>query len=346
MKTKVAVLFGGQSHEHPVSLMSATSVLNNIDSCYEVYMVGITREGVWYHYDGPIENIIDGTWERTNNITEVLLSTNPRVHGFIELSTQNEVYVDVVMPILHGRNGEDGSIQGLCQLSGIPCCSDDLVSCAIAIDKEYTHIIAESYGVPMAKYRALHKYEVDDYNELFKDLQESLGLPFYVKPSKEGSSFGAHKVESFEKFIEYIDDAFSYDDKVLAEEFISGHEVGCGVLGAGETGLLYEVEVATEMYGYAEKYDGYKTNIYVPAKCLTLEQQEEVRRLSLLVYKALNCHNMARVDFFASDRIIFNELNMIPGFTSHSLYPAMFNAAGVSYPELLTKMINIALENK
>lgn len=347
MKTKIAILFGGQSHEYPVSLMSATSVLQNLDAKYDVYKVGITEDGVWYRYSGPIDKIINNEWINDPDNTEVLLSTNPHVHGFVELATNTNVPVDVIFPVLHGRNGEDGSIQGLCQLAGIPCISDDLVSCAIAIDKEFTHIVCESYGVPMARYRALHNEDVkvEKFPELFEELKNDLGLPFYVKPSREGSSFGAHKIDDYADFCTFVPDAFSYDDKILAEEFIEGHEVGCGVLGEFETGLMYEVEVQTEMYGYAEKYDGYKTNIYVPAHCLDEQQTEYVREMALKVYKALNCHCMARVDFFAGKRIIFNELNMIPGFTSHSLYPAMFTATGMTYTELLNKMIEITLKN-
>ena len=346
MKTKIAVLFGGQSSEYPVSLMSVTSVLQNLNPAYETYLVGITPDGIWYHYSGTIEDITADKWAEDPANEEVLLSTNPHVHGFVELNSGKRIRIDAVLPIMHGRNAEDGTIQGLCQLANIPCCSDDMVTCAIAIDKEFTHIVAESHGVPMARYVAIHKDQVTDNQKLFTDLSEHLGLPFYIKPSREGSSFGAHKIDDLEDFLRFLPDSFKYDNKILAEEFIAGHEVGCGVLGKNQTGELYEVVVETEMYGYAEKYDGYKTNIYVPARSLTPEQVEEVKRLSLIVYKALNCKMLARIDFFAGDRIIFNELNMIPGFTSHSLYPAMFVAAGMSYSQLLDNIIALALKGQ
>ena len=346
MSTKIAVLFGGQSHEHPVSCMSVTSVLNNIDEKYDIYMVGITMDGTWYHYTDSVDLIENDKWLESEMKEEVILSPSPSHHGFINLENNRIERVDIILPMLHGRNGEDGSVQGLCQLAGIPCVSCDMTSSAIAMDKEFTHIIAESYGVPMAKYRVARRNSHPDYSDMFRDIVNDLGLPCYVKPSKEGSSFGAHKINSYDDFVRYTDDAFSYDDKILFEEFISGTEVGCGVMGDGECGLVYEVVVETEMYGYAEKYDGFKTNIYVPAKNLNQQQMDEVTRLSQLVYKALGCTVLGRADFFASDRIIFNEINLIPGFTSHSLFPATFKAKGMSYKEMLNNLIELTLKDE
>lgn len=344
MNTRIAVLFGGQSHEHPVSCMSVTSVLNNLDEKYDVYMVGITLDGVWYHYYDSVDLIENDRWLQSDKKEEVVLSPSPVHHGFINLKTGLKDKVDIIFPMLHGRNGEDGTVQGLCQLAGIPCVSCDMTASAIAMDKEFTHIIAESYGVPMAKYRVARRNSHILYPELYAEIVRDLGLPCYVKPSKEGSSFGAHKVNNYEDFVKYTDDAFSYDDKILFEEFISGTEVGCGVMGDGECGLVYEVVVQTEMYGYAEKYDGYKTNIYVPALNLTQEQMDEVTRLAKIVYKALGCTVLGRADFFASDRIIFNEINLIPGFTSHSLFPATFKAKGMDYKTMLNNLIELTLK--
>ena len=344
MKLKVAVLFGGQNSEHPVSLMSAYSVINNLDpEKYDLYLVGITTDGRWYHFNGSVELLNNDNWLTSPSNEEVILSPNANHHGFYNLKKQAVDYVDLVFPVLHGRNGEDGTITSVCQLAGIPCVSCDMVSCAIAIDKEFTHIVAESYGVKMARYRALKKKDFSDYQSTYESLISDLGLPFYVKPSREGSSFGAHKVSNYDEFVEYIDDAFHYDDKILAEEFISGTEVGCAFLGRNSTGVVYEVVVDTEMYGYEEKYDGYKTNLYFPAKNLSQQQMDEVIRIGKIVYDALGCDVLARVDFFAGKELIFNELNLIPGFTSHSLYPGCFIASGVSYPQLLDRLINVTL---
>ncbi len=342
----IAVLFGGQSSEHPVSLMSAASVLNNLDEKYTKYMVGITTDGKWYHYTGSVDKIESGKWQEDENNQEVILSASNIHHGFYNLKTQKIDRVDAIFPILHGKFGEDGSIQGLCYLSGIPCISTNMTSCAIAMDKEFTHIICEDAGIKMAKYLVYKKDSCPCYEEMFKEVEEKLHLPCYVKPAREGSSFGAHKIKNYDDFVKYVDDAFSFDDKILLEEFIDGTEVGCGVLGTDTTGEVYEVVVETEMYGYAEKYDGYKTKIYVPAKSISKDVQQEVNRLGLKIANILECDVLARVDFFNSSKgLIFNEVNTIPGFTSHSLYPAMFKAAGIGYKELINKLIELKLKD-
>lgn len=335
---RIAILFGGQSSEHPVSLMSATSVVNNLDKKYEQYLVGITKDGRWYHYLGESSDIENGEWEHHGDNEEVILSANRNHHGFYNLKKQCIDKIDVIFPVLHGRYGEDGTIQGLCQLAGIKMISNSLANNAISMDKEFTHIICESYGIKMAKYLAVKKGD----NYTFESLKDKLGLPMYVKPAREGSSFGAHKIKNKDDFIKYTNDAFNYDSKILYEEFIDGNEVGYAYLPSDDSAKVYEVIVDTEMYGYDEKYNGYKTNIYYPAKTLSQQQQDEVVEISKKIAKIMECDVLARIDFFASSKgLIFNELNTIPGFTSHSLYPAMFNAAGVNATELLNKLIDL-----
>ncbi len=343
----VAVLFGGQSHEYPVSLMSVTSVLNNLDKKYDIYMVGITRTGRWYHYDGPIDLIEKDLWLDEKYTEEVILSPSADHHGFYQLKSAEVHRVDVILPILHGRNGEDGTIQGICQMNQIPIVSCNMTTSAISMDKVFTHIVCENAGIPMAKYLAFKREDHPDYQRMFEMAESTLGLPCYVKPSREGSSFGAHKIKTREDFYAYVEDAFSYDDKILVEEFIDGVEVGCGVMGNGETGEVFEIVVETEMYGFAEKYDGYKTVINCPAKTLDEKQRREVQELSKRIYRALDCDGIARVDFFASKRgLIFNETNLIPGFTSHSLFPASFINAGLTYTELLNRLIEFTVGKK
>jgi len=347
MKKCIGILFGGQSSEHPVSLMSTVSVLRNLPEKYETYLVGITKDGKWYHYQGKIENIEDGSWEKDVGNREVILSPNANHHGFYELVNHKIVPIDCLFPVLHGRFGEDGSIQGLCQLNGIPCVSDNMTACAISMDKEFTHIVAERAGIEMAKYLVFHRNHHSSFDEMYKQSEDKFGMPCYVKPSKEGSSFGAHKVHNRKEFEEYCLDAFSYDEKIIVEEFIEGNEVGCAVLGDLVVGVVDEVVVETEMYGYAEKYDGFKTVIYTPTKNLTEKQQKQVIEMGKVIYQAIGCDVMARIDFFASEkRIVFNELNLIPGFTSHSRYPAMFRESGVSYSELLERLIELVCKEK
>lgn len=342
----IAVLFGGQSSEHPVSLMSVTSVINNLDRKYEQYWVGITKDGRWYHYHGPVELIEKDEWNQPQYVNEVIFSPSVNHHGFYDLKENAFRKVDVVFPVLHGRNGEDGTIQGICQMNEIPCISCNLTACAISMDKVYTHVVCEAEGIPMAKFISYTRDNHPDYDEMFKEVTWKLGLPCYVKPSKEGSSFGAHKIKDKEDFDRYVADAFSYDDKILLEEFIDGVEVGCGVLGDGVTGEVFEIVVETEMYGFSEKYDGYKTTINVPATTLSAEQMQQVRDLSKKIYQILGCDGVARVDFFASSKgLIFNETNLMPGFTSHSLYPASFKGIGMSYTELLNRLIDYKVGN-
>ncbi len=347
MAKKIAVLFGGQASEHPVSLMSAYSVLNNLDhEKFEAYMVGITKDGVWYHFTGDINELDKDNWEKNPNNQQVILSPSPAHHGFYNMATGGVDYVDAVFPVLHGKYGEDGSVQGLCVLNGIPCVSSNMTSCANSMDKVITHVLCENAGIPMAKYRVLYRNESYDLESLYREVEKELLIPCYVKPAREGSSFGAHKINNYTDFVNYIADAFSYDEKILLEEFIEGTEVGVGVLGEETSECVYEVIVETEMYGFSEKYDGYKTNIYYPAKNLTKQQCEEVRTLGSKIAHVLNCDVLARVDFFNSPKgFIFIEANLIPGFTSHSLYPAMFQHSGLTYTDLLTKLIGLVLKD-
>ncbi len=347
MSNRIAVLFGGQSSEHPVSLMSAQVVLANIPDHYEIYPVGITSDGRWFHYQGRFDDLTDDRWIEDSANEEVIFSPSPAVHGFWNLAGEKAERVDAVLPMLHGRNGEDGTIAAICQLAGIPCVGSGMIASAVAMDKEFTHIIAASIGIPMAKYMIVYRDEAADLEKLYQQAVAKLGPVCYVKPTKEGSSFGAHKADSLEKFKTGLADAFKYDDKILIEEFIPGTEVGCGILGKDEAGVVYEVVVETEMYGYAEKYDGFKTKIYYPAKNLSPQLQQQVIAYGRQIYKALGCQIYARMDFFATPSgVIFNELNTIPGFTSHSLYPSMFKAVGYSITELLDKMIVLALKGE
>lgn len=338
----IAILFGGQSSEHPVSLMSATSVCKHMPEKYNQYLVGITTDGRWYHYKGSFDDIENGKWEQYSDNEEVILSPSANHHGFYNLKTNEIDYVDVIFPVLHGQYGEDGTIQGLCYLNHIPCVSCNMASCVLAMDKELTHILCENAGIKMAKYLVYHRNNHPDYNVMFENVKNKLLLPCYVKPAREGSSFGAHKIIDYDDFCKYCDDAFKYDNKILFEEFIDGTEVGCGVLSNDTTAKVFEVIVDTEMYGYEEKYDGYKTRIVIPAENLSIEQQQEVNELGIKIANILGCDVMARVDFFNSSKgLIFNEANLIPGFTSHSLYPAMYEKDNVSYSQLLDKLIGL-----
>lgn len=345
---KVAVLFGGQSSEHSVSLMSAASVLENFPQGYEKYLVGITTDGRWYHFKGEVSELADDKWQDNPDNEEVILSPSANHHGFYQLKSGSVEYVDVIYPILHGRYAEDGTLSGVCQLAGIPIVACNLTSSALTMDKEYTHVIAGSNGIKMAKYIVLRREEQYDYDALFAKVQQELGLPCYVKPTCEGSSYGAHKINDRQHFEEYIQDAFSYDRKILLEEFIDGYEVGAGIMGKDDVGEVFEIIVHSEMYGFEEKYEGYATEINTPALSLNQQQVEEIKETSLKIYQMFDCDLLSRVDFFMSKTkgLVFLEVNSLPGFTSHSLFPASFKAKGLTYSQIIDRLIKLALKER
>ena len=345
-KVKVAILFGGKSSEYGVSLHSTASVLYNMPEEFEVSMYGISRDGNWYKYTGSIEALENDQWQE--NATRCVLSVDPKDHGFLvfEEDGVKVEYVDVVFPVMHGPNGEDGTIQSVCELAGIPCVGCGRLSSSMSMDKEYTHIVCEHFNVPMAKWMAVHKRDVTDYEALYKTIEETLGVPCIVKPANAGSSFGVNKVKDYDSFVRGINDAFLYDSKVLVEEFITGFEVGCAVLG-NETlvlGEVDEIEMATEIFDFAEKYNHVTSKIHVPAR-ISKEIKEQVYEYAKVVYRAMSCEEFSRIDFFVSgDKVYFNELNTIPGFTSASRYPSMLKEVGYSFTEIIRSVITLAMK--
>ena len=345
-KIKVAILFGGKSSEYGVSLHSTASVLYNMPEEFEVSMYGITREGNWYKYTGSIEDLENDKWQE--NAVRCVLSVDPKDHGFIvfEEDGVKVEYVDVVFPVMHGPNGEDGTIQSVCELAGIPCVGCGRLSSSMSMDKEYTHIVCEHFNVPMAKWMSVRKHDVNDYAKLYETVKDTLGIPCIVKPANAGSSFGVNKVKDYDSFVRGMDDAFLYDSKVLIEEFITGFEVGCAVLG-NETltlGEVDEIEMGTEIFDFAEKYNHVTSKIHVPAR-ISKEIKEQVYAYAKVVYRAMECKELSRIDFFVSgDKVYFNELNTIPGFTSASRYPSMLKEVGYSFTEIIRSVITLAMK--
>ncbi|MCF0111729.1 MAG: D-alanine--D-alanine ligase [Erysipelotrichaceae bacterium] len=347
MKTTVAILFGGKSSEYGVSLHSTASVLQNIPDTYDVMMVGITKDGNWYEYHGDIEHIEHDQWLE-GDVTPCVLSVDTKDHGFIVRYPDHEEVrrVDVVFPVMHGPNGEDGTIQGVCKLAGIPVVGCGMLSSALCMDKEYTHIIAKHCGVGMAEYLTVRKEEASDFTALYETVKNTLGIPCIIKPANAGSSFGVSKVKNKESFADGLNDAFLYDDKVIIEEFVEGFEVGCAVLGnhAETLGEPDEIEMVTDIFDFNEKYNDASTIIHVPAR-VTAEQKEAIYNIARTIYKGLSCEGMARVDCFVQTdgSVVLNELNTIPGFTSHSRYPSMMKAVGYSFAEVIDSVIRCAL---
>ena len=350
-KLSLAVIFGGVSSEHEVSRMSVTSILENLSNeRYEVHMVGITKEGRWLLYTGQVEDILSGAWEQ-GPVTPAFLSPDPSVHGLVALrdGKAETIHVDVIFPALHGKNGEDGTIQGLFQLSGIPYVGCDTESSAICMDKAVTHSLLSSADIEQAHYLWFYADRFDAAPDTIKNkIQARLDFPVFVKPSNAGSSVGVSKVERFEDLDQAIRKAAREDKKVVVEEGITGQEVEVAVLGNRDcdASIVGEIGASAQFYDYDDKYINGTSQLYIPAR-IPQEVSEKIRQTAVRAYRLLGCSGLARVDFFVTagdNRVILNEINTLPGFTSISMYPKLWMAMGLSYGELLDKLIELALQ--
>ena len=351
---KLAVIFGGVSSEHDISCLSAASILRNLDrEKYEVYPVGITQDGRWYYCpDCTADTVENGEWERLNGKIPALLPLDRSVHGLVLLrdGKTETVRLDCVFPVLHGVGGEDGTMQGLLELAGIPYVGCGVAASANSMDKSITKVLVDAAGVRQAKYYLALRYDFDRNAEgVVRTPADRLGsFPVFVKPCSQGSSVGVAKANDMLELAAGLTEAFKLDDKVLVEEFIDGHEVECAVLGNHSpiASTVGEIAPAQEFYTFDAKYKDEASQLYIPAH-ITPQQIETVRQNALRVYAALGCRGLSRVDFFvthADGEVVFNELNSIPGFTSISMYPKLFAHEGIDYPALLDRLIGLALE--
>ncbi len=345
-KIKLAVIFGGCSTEYEISLQSAYSVLTNLDTDkYEIIPLGITRDGDWFRYYGSYDLIPDNKWFNDPDLlVPAVISHSRSLSGIIELSEKGNVLteIDLALPILHGKNGEDGTVQGLFELAGIKVVGCNCLSSAICMDKDRAHKLAYLAGVEVPKSVALNVYNKNEAEKLTEDLN----YPLFVKPVRAGSSFGITKIHRKEELISAVNFAFEHDDEVIIEENVDGFEVGCAVLGLDDltVGRVDEIELTHGFFDYTEKYNHVTCNIYMPAR-ISPKTENRIRETAKIIYKALGCTGFARVDMFLTpdDRIVFNEVNTIPGFTSHSRYPSMMKGIGLSFPEVLDKLISLYL---
>lgn len=341
-KKKIGVIFGGCSPEHDVSLESSYSVIKNMDKeKYDCILIGITKNGDWFKFDGDVEDIKNNTWEEKGKCTKVVISTNMSDKGLIDLESNTLIKLDAIFPVLHGRNGEDGTVQGLVELSGIPLIGCGILSSSLCMDKYLSHKLAESYGIKVAKSIVIDNKT--ESNEIHRKLEE-LTYPLFVKPMRAGSSFGITKVEN-EKDIEMaIQEAFKYDTEIIIEENVEGIEIGAAVLGNDEltVGEIDEIELSSGFFDYTEKYTLKTSKIYVPAR-ISKEISDKAKETAKQLYKILKCKDFARVDMFLTPQgeIYFNEINTIPGFTSHSRYPSMMKEIGISFDQLVDKLISL-----
>ena len=351
---KLAVIFGGVSSEHDISCLSAASILRNLDrEKYEVYPVGITQDGRWYYCpDCTADTVENGEWERLTGKVPALFPPDRSVHGLVLLrdSKAETVRLDCVFPVLHGVGGEDGTMQGLLELAGIPYVGCGVAASANSMDKSITKVLVDAAGVRQAKYYLALRYDFERNAEgVVRTAADRLGsFPVFVKPCSQGSSVGVAKANDMLELAAGLTEAFKLDDKVLVEEFIDGHEVECAVLGNHSpiASTVGEIAPAQEFYTFDAKYKDEASQLYIPAH-ITPQQIETVRQNALRVYAALGCRGLSRVDFFvthADGEVVFNELNSIPGFTSISMYPKLFAHEGIDYPALLDRLIGLALE--
>lgn len=339
MKKKVAVLFGGQSTEHEVSRVSAASVLRNIDIAkYDVYPIGITKEGKWFEYTGTIDNIESGKWERDE------FYKSPDGQKFLFNKE-----IDVVFPVLHGMYGEDGTVQGLCKLLNLPCVGPGVMSSAVCMDKVYTKYLLERFGVRQAEYVVVNDCEYKNNNKHIIDkIEKNLTYPMFIKPSNSGSSVGITKAHNTEELLSGLIEALRYDRKILVERGINARELEVAVLGNDYPAAAVPGEIipAKEFYDYEAKYQNEASKLLIPA-ALSEEKLEYIKAEAVKVYRILDCAGMARVDFLVdkdTEEIYLNEVNTIPGFTKISMYPKMWQASGKAYTTLIDELLELAIE--
>lgn len=350
-KQTIAVLFGGVSSEHEVSLLSAASVLSHIPTeKYEILPVGITKDGAWLRYSGPYEALPGGAWERDPGNRPAFLSPDRKTRGLVEFTADGKasvVPVDAVFPVLHGANGEDGTVQGLCTLAGLPFVGCGPAASAVCMDKALTKTVLGAAGVAQAKWLA---FDIREYREnptaFLAQAERTLGFPVFVKPANAGSSVGISRAENRAALKKAVEAAAGHDRKVVLEEAVRGKEIECAVLGNYEVTVSVPGEIvpSNAFYDYEAKYLSGSSELHIPAR-ISQEKAEEIRRTAARAYRLLGCEGMVRMDFFlrGDGAVLLNEPNTIPGFTAISMYPKLFDASGLPYSVLLDRLIELAL---
>lgn len=351
-RKKIAVIFGGNSTEYEVSLQSVFAVLENINkNDFEIIPIGITRDGEWYYYTGDYKNIPDNTWTKDfKNLVPVVVSQNRSVKGILKFvdGQYKTARIDLAFPVLHGKNGEDGTLQGLFELAGIPVAGCNTLSSALCMDKDRAHKIASLAGVSVPKsvksvYSGRENIK-DAVDKIKEKIKQELEFPVFIKPVHSGSSFGITKVDSEEGLKTAIELALGHDTEVIAEEAVQGFETGCAILGNEELfiGRVDEIELSDGFFDYNEKYTLGSSKIYMPAR-ISRSTEKRIQETAVKIYKALGCSGFARVDMFLtpSGEIVFNEVNTIPGFTSHSRFPNMMKGTGLSFADMLDKLVRL-----
>ncbi len=342
-RLKVGIIFGGCSEEHSVSVKSAQEVAKNLDTeKYEPFWIGITKSGGWKLCDGP-----DPDWEN-GSCRPAVLSPDRSVHGLLVLGQgqYEAISLDLVLPVLHGKLGEDGAMQGLLELSGIPYAGCDVQSSALCMDKSLAYIVARSAGIATPNYWTVTANENLDLDRLT--------YPVFVKPTRSGSSFGVSKVSRKEELLSAVETARQYDSKVLIEEAVVGSEVGCAILGNDLDLIAGEVDQIALSHGFfrihqeSEPESGSENSTPIVPADIPAESRSVVQETAKAVYRALGCRGLSRVDMFLKEdgKVVLNEVNTLPGMTSYSRYPRMMAAAGLPLAEVIDRIVSLALTGK
>lgn len=346
-KKKIAVVFGGCSPEYGVSLQSAAAVIRHMDpQKYEPVLLGITAAGDWFYYTGDISAIEADTWYSPDTCYPAAVSPSRADRAVLILrdGKPEKLPVDAAFPVLHGKNGEDGTVQGLFALAGIPVVGCGVLASALCMDKDRAHRLVREAGVAVPMSRVLEKHM--PYPQAAA-LAREVGYPLFVKPVKAGSSFGISRVEDCTALAPALERAFAFDDRAVLEEAIPGFEVGCAVMGNDSllVGEVDEIELTEGFFDYTEKYTLRSSAIHVPAR-ISPEAAFRVKETAKTIYRTLDCRGFARVDMFYTPDgdMVFNEVNTIPGFTAHSRFPNMLKAVGISLDQAVSIAIDLALE--
>ena len=347
MKKTIAILFGGQSSEHDVSCVSGATVIRNLDTeRYDAILIGITKDGRWLAVDS-VESVENGSWKK--GTTTAIISPDRSRKGVLLLDGDRVTFrpVDVVFPVLHGLYGEDGTVQGLFTLAGIPYVGCGVLCSAVSMDKLYTKIVVDTLGIRQARYVAVFGYELKDMDACVKRVEEKLSYPVFVKPSNAGSSKGVNKAHDRSELVYALKEASYHDRKILVEETIVGREIECAVLGDSisvDASGVGEILAADEFYSYDAKYNN-SDSLTVIGPELPEGKEEEYRECARRIFRALDGFGLSRVDFFLekeTNEIVFNEINTLPGFTAISMYPMLWEAKGIDKKALITKLIEMA----
>ena len=349
-RPNLVVLFGGSGPEHEISKMSAAAIVSNMpEDKYNIIPVYITKEGEWLLYDGAVDNINTIKWSRFG--TKAVLSPDRSDKGLLRIVNDKVkiVPVDIVFPVLHGMYGEDGTIQGLCELAGIPYVGCGVLSSAICIDKAATKTIAGSLKVKQVDSLVFSLEEASDFKQIARKVRYKIGYPCFVKPAKTGSSIGITKVSEKSELLAAVEHAFEFDNKIVIEKMVAGREFSCAVLGRynGEVAATFAGEILAdgEFYDYDAKYVKSSSKTIIPAE-IDEETHEKIKEISIKIFKAVEGSGLARVDFFIEEgtgSVIFNEINTMPGFTKISMYPMLWGEMGISLTDLIDRLILMSI---